>query len=144
MDKKNYEDPYEKIAKRIDETITQKKRSPVRISDPQSVELQKVHDNLSYIQEIKNNPIKPGEYSHNVFGFETVDMSVIESNNIWDRSIFTTDKLCRMFLSWTVDQLLKYERKKRRMDSKMLWLLILLGGGGLAVFIIFLLIFGGG
>lgn len=134
-DSKEYEDPVEKLHRRIDKKLGD--------GSAKSVELQKVQENLGHIQEMKEDPVKPGEYTQRVFGVETVDMSVIEMNNIWDRSIFTTDKLSRMFLGWTIDQLTKYEKKKRHMDSKLLFLLILVGFGGAIAIIMFFLMFGG-
>lgn len=132
----DFQDPKDKLHRQV---VNKLEHQGIGIP---SVELQKVYDNLQYTKKAADNPIKLDEYKKKVFGAVVVDMSGIEKNNIWDRSIFTTDKLCRMFLSWTVDQLTKYEKKKRRVDSKMLFLLILLGGGGLAVVVIVLFLMG--
>jgi len=103
-------------------------------------ELEQVNENLDFIRQIKENPIESGEAEIDVFGFETVDISSILKMNIWNRSIFTVDKLSKLFLKMTFEQQKKYLAKKRPLDFNWTWiLLMLLGLVGAVLVIIFLL-----
>lgn len=129
------DDPHKKVQERVDKKIGETLGYP-------SVELETVYENLQYTKQAKENPIPKGTYSKNIFGVELVDMSFVEKDNIWNRGIFTVDKHCRMFLSWRIEQLQKYLKKKRKISSKMAWLIILLAGGGFIIVLILLLLLG--
>ena len=100
------------------------------------LELQKVNENLDFIDEISDEPLKSGEYTVPVFGFETVDISAILKKNIWNRSIFTVDKLCKMFLKMDLEQKKKYLKKKRPLEFNYIWLILLVIGIPIVILII--------
>jgi len=60
---------------------------------------------------MKTKKIDSGYENVSVFGVKNVNINAILKDNLLDRSIFTTDKLCRMFLSCTLEQLKKYEKR---------------------------------
>ena len=127
---KTFDDPHEKLKQGID-----------NLFGDIPPELQKVTDNLKFINEIRDSDIPPGLGRQRVFGVEIVDVNAILKDNIWNRSIFTVDKLCKMFLQADLEQKKKYLKKKRPLEFSFLWLLILimLGLGGVAFVIVFLL-----
>ena len=101
--------------------------------------IEKIRDNREFVEKIKKDDLP--DTTMKVFGVKDVNVNAILKDNIWNRSIFTTDKLCRMFLGATLAQLKKYEAKKRYGTFEHWWLLILifLGVGGIILVIIFLL-----
>lgn len=99
------------------------------------LELKRVTDNLKFIDEIQKNPIPSNTKTVKVFGWETIDVNAILKNNIWNRSIFTVDKLCKLFLKMDLEQKKKYLRKKRPLGFNFLWLMFLIVG-----IVIFLLV----
>jgi len=130
QDKKSVFTPSTKsIHEQIDSVLS---RSPI--------ELQQVKDNLEFIKQIKEDPVDPDESTVEVFGFETVDVSAILKNNIWNRSIFTVDKLCKLFLKMDIEQKKKYLKKRRGMDFNYAWLLLLLIGIPIILIIIVFLL----
>jgi len=124
-----FTDPHKKLQGRVD-----------NILGKEPIELSKVQENLKFIREVQTNPVHPDAYNKKVFGCVTVDMSNVMKGKIWDRNILTTDKICRMFLKWRIEQLLKYEKKRRKVDSKMLFILLLVGLGGFGVFVMLMLL----
>ena len=73
-------------------------------------------------------------------GKMNVNINAILKDNLWDRSIFTTDKLCRMFLSYTLEQMKKYERKKRAVPLNMLWIILIMFGVVIAIVLVMILL----
>ena len=135
-----FEDPHKKIQERVDQKTAETR--PMYLSP----ELRKVDENLKFIDKIARNQVKKGVHAREVFGVVTVDpRTVVYGDNIWNRSIFTVDELCDIHDSATLEQQLKYAKKKRKMDSKLIFMIILLGIGGMAVFVMLLLmgVFGG-
>ena len=105
-----------------------------------SQEVKMVHDNLLFEQEIMEKPLPPGTGSVDVFGFETWDINMILKGNYWGRSIYTTDKICKLFLKWNLERQKKYLRKKNMMDFDWTFILVLMIIGVVALIaIIFLL-----
>jgi len=104
------------------------------------IELQQVKDNLDFVKKISDTPIPSGEATVEVYGFETVDISAILKKNIWNRSIFTVDKLCKLFLKMDLEQKKKYLKKKRGLDFNYAWLLLLLIGIPIVILIIIFLL----
>lgn len=131
---KTFEDPLEKIHKRIDE-LGEKTSS---VFDKIPPELQKVSENLEFLDKIKDKPLPPGTGATKVFGVETWDINMILKDNIWNRSIWTVDKLVKLFLKADLKQKEKYLKKRNPMDFNWLWLFILIGVGLAAVMLIIL------
>lgn len=102
-------------------------------------ELKNVEDNLQFEQDIVEHPIPEGVGSVDVFG-TTYDIHAILKGNYWGRSIYTTDKICKMFLKWNIERQKKYLLKKNALDFDwtFLFILFIVIGGGLFV-LLFLL-----
>lgn len=107
--------------------------------------LKKVRNNRQFKKKIKFRRIVPEKENVKVFGVKNVNINAILKDNIWDRSIFTTDKLCRMHLNMTLEQLKKYQSKKRHVPLNMMWIVILMFGVVAVILIIVFLLpkFGG-
>jgi len=133
----DFTDPHEIIDKTLKEKEKEKKQVPVNEDLP--TELQKVAQNMDFVKEVRDNPIPENKYTVNAFG-KNVDVAGILKDNIWNRSIFTTDKLSRMFLSCRLEQLKKYQAKKRSIPFNMIWLIIILFGVVVAVLVILFLL----
>jgi len=102
-----------------------------------SPELKLVGENMEFEKNVEENPIPPGVGCVNVFNYETWDINAILKGNYWRRTIYTTDKLCKLFLKADLNQKKKYLARKNPMSFDMLWILILLFGG-VAAFIVIL------
>lgn len=114
------EDPHQKLQHRVDAKIGDVKPTTL------SPELKKVKENLQFVHKIASEPIKKDVHAELVFGAKLVDpLPVVYGDNIWNRSIFTVDELCDLHDSATLQQRLKYRKKRRSMDSKMGFILIL-------------------
>ena len=132
MDKtKGFEDPHEKLRKKVD-SIFGENEAPI--------ELQRVKENLSWIKEIKEHPVAPGVGEVKVFGCELVDINSILKDNIWNRSIFTVDKLCKLFLKADLEQKKKYLKKRTPLGFNFWWLMILIIGIVIALMVIMFLL----
>jgi len=90
--------------------------------------LKRVKNNRRFKKHIRVRRVAPEKENITVFGVKNVNVNAILKDNILDRSIFTTDKLCRMFLSCTLEQLKKYERKKRAVPLNMMWIIMIMFG----------------
>ena len=131
----DFTDPHEII----DKTLKEKEKKQVPVNEDLPTELQKVAQNMDFVKEVRDNPIPENKYTVNAFG-KNVDVAGILKDNIWNRSIFTTDKLSRMFLSCRLEQLKKYQAKKRSIPFNMIWLIIILFGVVVAVLVILFLL----
>lgn len=118
---KAFQDPKEKISKNDDQMDKV-------FDDITPLELQRLKSNLNFIDRIKQKPIPPGVVAPIIFGVKIIDINAILKNNIWNRSIFTVDKLCKMFLKADLEQKKKYLKKKRPMSFDLKWLLIIIIG----------------
>ena len=102
--------------------------------------LKKVKDNRSFINKIKTHRVKDAVARVRVYGYRDVNINAILKDNIWNRSIFTTDKLCRMHLGATLEQLKKYQKKKRHAPINFFFILLIILGIIAAVVIILILL----
>jgi len=102
--------------------------------------LKRVRDNRRFKKRIRVRRVVPKAENITVFGVKSVNVNAILKDNLWDRSIFTTDKLSRMFLNMTYEQLKKYIVKKRAVPMGMLWILMLLFGVGAVVLVVLFLL----
>jgi len=115
------ENPHQKLQQRVDAKLGDEKPTTL------SPELKKVKENLQFVHKIASDPIKKDEHSELVFGAKLIDpLPVVYGDNIWNRSIFTVDELCDLHDSATLQQRLKYRKKRRSMDSKMGFIIILI------------------
>lgn len=105
---------------------------------PESV--RRIISNREFKKKIREQEITPEHEEVKVFGVKNVNLNAILKDNLWDRSIFTTDKLCRMFLSYTLEQLKKYERKKRQVPLNMLWIILIMFGVVAVVLVVLFLL----
>lgn len=105
------------INKLVDDTLKNKPES-----------LRRIIGNREFKKKLREFCVDPESENVSVFGVKNVNLNAILKNNLWDRSIFTTDKLCRMFLSYTLEQMKKYEKKKRVVPLNMLWIVLLMFG----------------
>lgn len=103
-------------------------------------ELKMVDDNMKFEKKVEQNPIPPGINTVNVFGCETWDINSILKGNYWRRSIYTTDKLCKLFLKADLNQKKKYLRKRNPMGFNMMWLVLIVIGGIVALLVILFLL----
>lgn len=102
--------------------------------------LKRVRDNRRFKKHIRIRRVAPTHENVKVFGVKNVNINAILKDNIWDRSIFTTDHLCRIFLGCTLEQLKKYERKKRMVSMNMLWIILLMVGVAVVVLVLLFLL----
>jgi len=102
--------------------------------------LKKVKDNRAFIQKIKTHRVKDDKAKVRVYGYKDVNINATLKNNIWNRGIFTTDKICRMFLGYRIEQLKKYEKKKRPAMFRYWFIFLLIIGVFAAVIVIILLL----
>ena len=89
-------------------------------------ELKMVGENMAFEKEVEEHPIPPGIGGVRVFGCETWDINSILKGNYWRRSIYTTDKLCKLFLKADLNQKKKYLRKKNPQGFNFFWLMIIM------------------
>lgn len=103
-------------------------------------ELKNVSENIKFEKDIVENPIPPKMGEVSVFGCETWDINSILKGNYWRRSIYTTDKLCKLFLKADLNQKKKYLAKKNPLGFDFTFALILVIGVVVVIMaIIFLL-----
>ena len=107
------------------------------------VELKKIRDNQKFIHEVEEKPLPVEVASIPVFG-TSVDFNAILKDNIWNRSAYTVDMLCDMFLSMNIARMKKYQAKKRKLPMNLLWIMLILMCVGVAVIILILFLKGGG
>jgi len=136
------DESYESIEKEVDSIVSEKTERKISF-DPTdfSPELKQVEDNLRFVKKLENKPIKKGKHEKTIFCYEQFDPEVqVFGDNIWNRSIFITDKINDMFFAATLEQQMKYVKKKRHMSGNMVFLLIIiLGGIGIIIFVLFLM-----
>ena len=117
------------LNRRIDEILEDR---------PDALKLRK--DNRMFINKLEEQQVDPKEEIVKVFGVKSVNVNAMLKDNIWNRSIFTTDKLCRLFLGCNLEQLKKYEKKKRVMSLNMMWILIIMFGVVIAILVMVFLL----
>lgn len=104
-------------------------------------EIKKVKENLQFMSDVQEGNIPRGEEVVAVFGVETFDLHDIFKDNVWDRSIFTTDSIVNMCIETSIEKMKKYLPKKTKKPFEYWWLILLLiiGVGAVLVIILFLL-----
>jgi len=88
-------------------------------------EIKQADDNIEFEKRVIDDPVKPGIGTVNVFGCETWDINAILKGNYWGRTIYTTDKICKLFLKWNIARQKKYLEKKNPLGFDYTWLLLL-------------------
>lgn len=115
-------------------------------------ELENVKKNTRFAKKLRVKPVRKGEKTVKILGDETDkkrfyswDPYYILKLNIWNRSIYATDHLSRLFLSGTFEMQKKYLAKKRTLgfDLRIFIIIALAIAGGLAAVIFILKIRGG-
>jgi len=106
-------------------------------------ELKKITDNQKFLKEIEEKPLPVDVASIPVFG-TSVDFNAILKDNIWNRSAYTVDMLCDMFLSMNIEKMKKYQAKKRKIPMNIIWLMIILMMVGVGVIVLILFLQSGG
>lgn len=122
---------FKDMTNKIDQLFPEEKTVP---------ELKMVKENMEFEKETTEKPIKPGILETTVFGYETWDANAILKGNYWRRSIYTTDKLCKLFLKADLGQKKKYLRKRNPMGFNMLWLVLIIIFGMVALLVIIFLL----
>ncbi|GAG48805.1 unnamed protein product [marine sediment metagenome] len=107
------------------------------------IELKKIKDNQKFIKEIEDKPLLHKVASIPVFG-TSVDFNAILKDNIWNRSAYTVDMLCDMFLHMNIERMKKYQAKKRKLPTNILFLLLILVFVGVGLIVLILFLQGGG
>ena len=103
-------------------------------------ELKVVGDNMAFEKKVEESPIPSGIGKVKVFGYETWDINGILKGNYWRRSIYTTDKLCKLFLKADLNQKKKYLKKRNAMGFNFMWLIIIAVIGIVALLVIMFLL----
>lgn len=103
-------------------------------------ELQAVGENMEFEKKVEEHPIPEGVGKTRVFGCETWDINSILKGNYWRRTIYTTDKLCKLFLKADLNQKKKYLRKKNPTNFNFFWIMILMFGVVIAIMVIIFLL----
>ena len=60
--------------------------------------------------------------------------------NYWRRSIYTTDKLCKLFLKADLGQKKKYLKKRNPHSMNLFWIMILMFGVVIAIMVVMFLL----
>lgn len=89
-------------------------------------ELQVVGENMKFEKQAEEHPIPSGIGKTRVFGCETWDINSILKGNYWRRTIYTTDKLCKLFLKADLNQKNKYLKKKNPTGFNFFWIMIIM------------------
>ena len=106
-------------------------------------ELKKIRDNKEFIQKIERHPVPVDHARISVFG-TSVDFNSILKDNIWNRSAYTVDMLCDMFLHMNIERMKKYQAKKRKIPMNILWLMLIMIFVGVGVIVLILFLKSGG
>ena len=114
-----------------------------RLFSDRPVELKKIRDNQKFIREIEEKPLPTEVASIPVFG-TSVDFNAILKDNIWNRSAYTVDMLCDMFLHMNIARMKKYQAKKRKLPNNILWIMLILIFVGVGLIVLILFLKGGG
>jgi len=103
-------------------------------------ELQMVSENMAFEKDVVEKPVPPGIGEVRVFGCETWDINSILKGNYWRRSIYTTDKLCKLFLKADLGQKKKYLKKRNPHSMNLFWIMILMFGVVIAIMVVMFLL----
>jgi hypothetical protein len=95
---------------------------------------------MEFEKDVEEHPIPDGIGKTKVFGCETWDINSILKGNYWRRTIYTTDKLCKLFLKADLTQKKKYLRKKNPTNFNFFWIMIIMFGVVVAIMVIIFLL----
>ena len=103
-------------------------------------ELKRIQENRAFAEKFAEHPIKESDANVNACG-KSINVNAILKANLENRSIYTVNSLCDMFLSWRLEQLKKYLSKKKTLDFNYTWLLVLIiiCVAGLVFFLVFIM-----
>jgi spore coat polysaccharide biosynthesis predicted glycosyltransferase SpsG len=102
-------------------------------------EIQRIKDNRHFIKEIAENPLPKEKAIMKVFGVRDVNINAILKDNIWNRSIFTTDHLCRVVFGMRYEQIRKWLAQKRKKPFEHWMLVLIIVGVAIALVIVVIL-----
>ena len=102
-------------------------------------EAQRLKDNKKFLKDVMDKPIPKAKENLKVFGVQDVNINAILKDNIWNRSIFTTDHLCRVVFAMRLEQIKKYLGVKRKKPFEHWMLVLLIIGVAVALVIILIL-----
>lgn len=103
-----------------------------------SADLKQADENKQFEYDVATYPLK-NKYPVDVFG-ESWDIRAIMKGNYWGRNIYTTDKICKMFLKWLVKRQMKYLEKKNALSFDYWWVIVLLLIAGVAFIVVVMVI----
>lgn len=102
-------------------------------------EAQRLKDNKKFLKDVVDDPLPKDKETLRVFGVQDVNINAILKDNIWNRSIFTTDHLCRVVFGMRLEQIKKYLGVKRKKPFEHWMLVLLIIGVAVALVIILIL-----
>lgn len=102
-------------------------------------EAQRLKDNRKFLKDIEEKPLPADKELIRVFGVQDVNINAILKDNLWNRSIFTTDHLCRVVFAMRLEQIKKYLGVKRKKPFEHWMLVLLIIGVAVALVIILIL-----
>jgi len=102
-------------------------------------EAQRLKDNRKFLKEVEDKPLPKHKEKIRVFGVQDVNINAILKDNIWNRSIFTTDHLCRVVFAMRLEQIKKYLGVKRKKPFEHWMLVLIIIGVAVALVIILIL-----
>lgn len=103
-------------------------------------ELKAVSENMIFEKKVEEKPVPPGIGRVKVFGCEVWDINSILKGNYWRRSIYTTDKLVKLFLKADLNSKKKYLKKKNPQGFNFFWIMIIMFGVVVAIMVIIFLL----
>lgn len=118
------------VGAKIDELFSKDKIPP---------ELRVVDENIRFEKDVLEQPVPEGVGGVDVFG-TTWDINGILKGNYWRRSIYTTDKLCKLFLKADLNQKKKYLARKNPQGFNFFWIMIIMFGVVIAILVLFFLL----
>jgi len=102
-------------------------------------QLREIRENRAFLKQTEEEPLPEKYATVKAFG-KNVNINAILKINFIHRSIFTVDELCEMFLAMTIEQLIKFQKKKRGISFDLGWLLVLLIGVPLGIGVLIMLL----
>jgi len=131
----------EETRKQVDNLFKETKKPGIfKEHDKLPPELKLVGENMAFEKKVEEDPVLPGVGKTRVFGCETWDINSILKGNYWRRSIYTTDKLCKLFLKADLNQKTKYLKKRNPSSINLFWVMIILFGVVIAIMVIMFLL----
>ena len=104
------------INQKVDETINKKSTE---------FEMERVKDNLEFIEKVENEPVVTEHFDEEIFG-EIINFNPYIQQQAWPSDIYSIDALIKLNTSAEYEWQKRYLQKKRRVSMKFVWVLILL------------------